>query len=112
MLSAISRVDSSLSEAGRISCIRDYLWSEIEAMNGSDYQIRGKSVSAKGLQDALKFTLRLTLEAEHMSADRRRGELNKRLGLGAPQSTIRRDYSPERDVRRLLAKHLVERARD
>lgn len=103
-LRELSRVDDSLSVAGMASAIRDYLVSGIASMANA-YEFQGNALDPVKLRWVLRILL--GIEGRGQCADKRRARVLRLLGLNYSLLQFRRPISPERELLRLLATHLV-----
>lgn len=106
VLRELSQVDGSLSVAQMGSAIHSYLVGGIKDMTGA-YEFRGNALN----DEKLRIILRILLDIHGYSqyAEKRRERVLHILGLNYPLSQMRRPHSPERELLRLLAVHLVKR---
>lgn len=101
-------VDSSLSVAGTASAIRNYLRDGIASMGEAVHEFQGKSLPGHKLVWALR--LLLEYEGRGQGADKRRERVIHILQLNSPLLQFRRPTSPERELLRLLAAHLISQS--
>jgi hypothetical protein len=106
-LRELSRVDSSASANRQATHMRAWLKGGILSMPETTYEIWGRMIPSPQLRRALLISLKYEGNNGREDATTRRIRVINALGLKAAVSTFRRDTSPERDLLRLLAEHLV-----
>lgn len=116
-----AEVDSSLSVAGQASSIRRYLIESISKLTGT-YEFQGEMLEGETLRIALRLLLEIPnginsvrgaskcKKPKHVAASTRRLQVIRILGIDTPLLQFRRPTSPEREVLRLLAVHLVNQS--
>ena len=107
-LSKLSHAEGSLKGLALVSHVGTYIEREIEAMNAPFYEIEGKRVSAERLQWGLKLLVRRV--RKNKSARVREADVIEHLGLNVSHSTFRKSET-QWNLLRLLAAHMIERAR-
>ena len=105
-LREFAAADSSLSIAATASIIRNYLLDGIADMGETVHEFQGRSLPGHKLVWALR--LLLGFEGHGQGADKRRERVIHILQLDAPLTQFRRPTSPERELLRLLATHLIQ----
>lgn len=98
-------VDSSLSVAATASSIRTYLRDGIASMGETVHEFQGKPLPGHKLVWVLR--LLLGYEGQGQGADKRRERVIHLLQLDTPLLQFRRSTSPERELLRLFAAHLI-----
>lgn len=104
ILCKLAYVDSSLSEVQMGSVIHHYLEDAIMKMDGV-YTFQGKPLDAAKLRWCLRILFKI--EGEDQKAPKRRERVHQILGLKTALGQFRKPHSPERELLRLLAVHLV-----
>lgn len=104
----LSRVDDSLDLDGQASFIRTYLRDGIDSMREAVYEFPGIELTGSKLRWALRLLLKF--DQDEPDADSRRFKVTQILGLSTPYLQMRRPTSPERELLRLLAVHLVSQS--
>jgi hypothetical protein len=103
ILRELSRVDGSLSASQTASTIRNYLLCAIGTFGDAEFQ--GDLIPSEIMRRV--FRVLLNTRRTNDDADTRRGWALWLLRLNFPVSQMRRPHSPERELLRLLANHLV-----
>ena len=106
-LREVCRVDSSLTVRQKGSFIRYYLVDAIQSMTGV-YEFQGEPLDDGKLRRVLRLLLKF--EGAGQDATNRRERVLNTLDLNYPLGQMRRSDSPERELLRLLALEIVQRA--
>ena len=98
---------SRLTARQKGSLIRHYLADAIASMTGIEgyYEFQGEPVSAADMRRVLRLLLKF--EGTGQDATNRRERVLHLLRLNYPVDQLRRAHSPERELLRLLAAHIV-----
>lgn len=106
-LRGLSRVDGTTSANRQATHMRQWVKGGVLGMTEPAYDIRGLMIPSQQVRRALLISLKFEGNNGKEDATTRRIRAINALGLPVAVSTWRRDTSPERDLLRLLAEHLV-----
>jgi hypothetical protein len=106
-LRALANVDSSLTVRQKGSLIRHYLEDSICSLEGV-FKFQGEPLDAAKLRRVLRLLLKF--EGTGQDATNRRERVLHLLELNYPLGELRRPRSPERELLRFLAEHIVQSA--